>query len=60
MLTRPHVGRPESPSSRLSGAGRSAARFRRTHVHWFRFVGEDPYSSSGLYACRCGVVRPGL
>jgi hypothetical protein len=31
---------------------------RFLHVHWFRRVGDDPFSSAGLYACRCGVVRP--
>jgi hypothetical protein len=37
---------------------------RRTSVlgHWhrFRWVGEDAFSTASLYACRCGVVRPGL
>ena len=31
---------------------------RLFHVHWFRRVGDDPFSSASLYACRCGVVRP--
>jgi hypothetical protein len=30
------------------------------HVHWFHRVGDDPYSGSSLYACRCGMVRPGF
>jgi hypothetical protein len=29
-------------------------------VHRFRWVRENPFGGSGLYACRCGVVRPGL
>ena len=31
---------------------------RRLHVHRFRRVGDDPFSSAILYACRCGLVRP--
>ncbi len=30
----------------------------RLHRHRFRWVGDDPFSGSSLYACRCGVVRP--
>ncbi|TFV53693.1 hypothetical protein [Blastococcus sp. TF02A-35] len=30
------------------------------HVHWFRWSGEDAFSGSSLYTCRCGQVRPGL
>ncbi|WP_199506477.1 hypothetical protein [Geodermatophilus sp. TF02-6] len=30
------------------------------HLHWFRWAGEDPFSNASCYACRCGVVRPGL
>ena len=30
------------------------------HLHWFRRVGDDPFSGSTLYACRCGVVRSGF
>ena len=24
------------------------------------WLGDDPFSESSLYACRCGVVRPGF
>ena len=30
------------------------------HVHWFRWADDDLLSNGSLYACRCGVVRPGL
>ncbi|MFQ1003258.1 hypothetical protein [Modestobacter sp. SSW1-42] len=30
------------------------------HLHRFRRAGDDPFSGSSLYACRCGVVRPAL
>ncbi|MGY1752123.1 hypothetical protein [Blastococcus sp. SYSU D01042] len=30
------------------------------HVHWFRRLGDDPFSSASLYRCRCGHVRPGF
>jgi hypothetical protein len=39
---------------------RSSRRSHRLHVHWFRWVGSDAFSSASLYACRCGEVRPGL
>ena len=42
--------RPSAPTPR-SG---------RLHVHRFRRAGDDWFSSASLYACRCGVVRPGL
>ncbi|MCZ2829876.1 hypothetical protein O2W14_13615 [Modestobacter sp. VKM Ac-2986] len=42
----------------------SAAVARRrlpvVHLHRFRRAGDDPFSGSGLYACRCGVVRPAV
>lgn len=38
-----------------AGAHRSAA-----HVHWFRRVGDDAFSGSSLYACRCGQVRAAI
>ncbi len=31
----------------------------RGHVHWFRRLGDDPFSSAVLYRCRCGQVSPG-
>jgi hypothetical protein len=30
----------------------------RAHWHRFRWTGDDAFSGSSLYACRCGVVRP--
>jgi hypothetical protein len=33
---------------------------QRCRWHRYRWVGDDPFSGSGLYACRCGVVRPGV
>jgi hypothetical protein len=30
------------------------------HLHWFRWLRDDPFSGSSLYGCRCGLVRPGL
>jgi len=32
----------------------------RLHVHRYVWSGDDPFSSSSLYRCRCGVVRPAL
>ena len=30
------------------------------HVHRYRYAGDDAFSASSLYRCRCGVVKPGL
>ncbi|CCG01364.1 conserved protein of unknown function [Blastococcus saxobsidens DD2] len=30
------------------------------HLHWYHWAGHDAFSGSTLYACRCGVVRPGF
>ncbi|TYP87176.1 hypothetical protein [Blastococcus xanthinilyticus] len=46
--------RPGRPHAAGSDRGRGP------HVHWFRRVGEDPFSSATLYRCRCGVVRAGF
>lgn len=35
-------------------------RRRPGHVHLFRRVSDDAFSAASLYACRCGVVRPGM
>ncbi|MCU1616640.1 MAG: hypothetical protein JWO98_4180 [Frankiales bacterium] len=40
--------------------GRAGAGSRRSHVHWFRWGGEDPFGPHNLYRCRCGMVRHGL
>ena len=37
-----------------------AHRGPRRHVHWFRWSHDDPLDPAGMYACRCGVRRPGL
>ncbi|MCZ2817382.1 hypothetical protein [Modestobacter sp. VKM Ac-2984] len=44
---------------------RSVLRPARTrpssaHLHHYRRAGDDPFSGASLYACRCGVVRPGM
>ncbi|WP_281270272.1 hypothetical protein [Geodermatophilus normandii] len=39
---------------------RRRARTWSWHLHRYRWVRDDPFSGSSLYACRCGVVRPGL
>jgi hypothetical protein len=41
-------------------AARSRTEKVRTHVHWFRRIGDDHFSAAVLYACRCGQVRPGF
>ena len=35
-------------------------RRRPGHLHRFRRVSDDAFSAASLYACRCGVVRPGM
>jgi hypothetical protein len=30
----------------------------RAHWHRFRWAGDDAFSGSSIYACRCGEVRP--
>ncbi|WP_369140770.1 hypothetical protein [Modestobacter versicolor] len=52
---------PSLPRARV-GSPRAAVPLRRPgrlHLHRFRRSGDDPFSSAVLYACRCGVVRPG-
>jgi hypothetical protein len=42
-----------------SGEGEaSTSSGGRAHWHRFRWTGDDAFSGSSLYACRCGVVRP--
>lgn len=36
------------------------SRRRPGHLHRFRRVSDDAFSSASLYTCRCGVVRPGM
>ncbi|WP_158657485.1 hypothetical protein [Blastococcus saxobsidens] len=55
MHTRPGAA-PATAADRQQRLPSIAVR----HVHWFRWSGADPFSGSSLYACRCGVVRPGL
>ena len=33
---------------------------RVPHLHRYTWTGDDPFSGSSLYRCRCGVVRPGI
>lgn len=56
------LGSTSEGARRLRGAARALEDVagRRGHLHWFRYAGADPFSGSSLYACRCGVVRPGL
>lgn len=56
-LQRPAVVRDLSP---VVERGSRPAFGRLGHVHRFRWAGEDPFSPHNLYACRCGVVRPGI
>ena len=32
----------------------------RWHLHRYRRTGPDDFGTGSLYACRCGVVRPGF
>ena len=51
-------GAPTAPRRRLSELHILGLLTR--HVHRFRWASHDPFSSSSLYRCSCGVVRPGL
>ena len=53
VFTLPMLGRTRSGNG-LPVAVAAA----RTHWHRFRWAGDDAFSGSSLYACRCGVVRP--
>ncbi|MEU2349057.1 hypothetical protein [Modestobacter sp. NPDC049651] len=44
----------------LDGVLRTPLRSLLPHLHGFRRSGDDPFSGASLYACRCGVVRPGV
>jgi hypothetical protein len=53
----------DAPLPDVPGAGRPRARLLGIplpHVHHFRYAGDDAFSASSLYRCRCGVVKPGL
>jgi hypothetical protein len=43
-----------------SGPVRAGRRPSAVHLHLFRRLGPDPFSSATLYRCRCGQVRPGF
>jgi hypothetical protein len=43
-----------------AGAVPVAVSGRLPHLHRYTWAGDDPFSASSLYRCRCGVVRPGL
>ena len=48
-------------SGRRTGERRAVAvSHSPLHIHWFRWLEADPFSGSSLYACRCGIVRPGM
>jgi len=50
-------------AARASTAGTvpgGAVTGRVLHLHRYRRTGDDPFSGSSLYACRCGVVRPAV
>ncbi len=51
---------PANPRPVRAGEWRPAGHVpaRRCLWHRFRWVGEDAFSGAGLYACRCGTVRP--
>ncbi|MFQ1003259.1 hypothetical protein [Modestobacter sp. SSW1-42] len=49
-------------AARVTGAGAAPGATAGTALHLHRYTrsGDDPFSGSSLYRCRCGVVRPGL
>jgi hypothetical protein len=47
-------------AQRPTGTGAAIAVGRLLHLHRWTWSGDDPFSSSSLYRCRCGVVRPGI
>jgi hypothetical protein len=49
-----------SSRRKSSDTGPSRRGDSRLHIHWFRWVGTDPFSNSSLYGCRCGVIRPSM
>ncbi|MGY2083189.1 hypothetical protein [Blastococcus sp. SYSU DS0539] len=53
-------GRPGAAARGEPEPARGPHRRRRGHVHWFRRIGDDPFSTATLYGCRCGQVRAGL
>ncbi|SFF51497.1 hypothetical protein [Blastococcus tunisiensis] len=52
------TARRQLPPVRLLRA--AVATAGTSHVHWFRWAGEEPYGNGSLYRCRCGEFRPGL
>ena len=50
-------------AARALGAGNASgttAAGRVLHRHRYTWSGDDPFSGSSLYRCRCGIVRPGM
>ncbi|MCZ2829877.1 hypothetical protein O2W14_13620 [Modestobacter sp. VKM Ac-2986] len=43
-----------------AGTVPGATAGRVLHLHRYTRSGDDPFSGSSLYRCRCGVVRPGM
>ncbi|MDP5183808.1 hypothetical protein QOZ88_14305 [Blastococcus sp. BMG 814] len=53
---------PRFGGHRVHGAGSAPADRRgpAVHLHRFRWLGPDAFSSATLYRCRCGEVRSGF
>lgn len=62
LLTQ-HIETPSVPRPALRPVPGPVEELKRPsalHVHWFRWSGEDAFSGSSLYACRCGQARSSL
>ncbi|MGY1812829.1 hypothetical protein [Blastococcus sp. SYSU D00820] len=55
-LLQPVFRRSRTAEWRPDPLGREPLSCRRHRFHW---VGEDSFSGASMYACHCGVVRPG-
>ena len=58
--THPACDRPATPAISGTQSGVRLAGTLVRHLHWFRYAGDDAFSASSLYRCRCGVVKHGL
>ncbi|WP_147251776.1 hypothetical protein [Blastococcus sp. TF02-8] len=53
--------RNDRPALRsVPAPARELKRPSALHLHWFRWSGEDAFSGSSLYTCRCGQARSSL
>ncbi|WP_104523544.1 hypothetical protein [Blastococcus atacamensis] len=62
-LLNAEIDEPRPERIPLRSVGQHAEGTKRPsvlHVHWFRWTGEDAFSGSSLYTCRCGQVRASL